>query len=78
MTARRVKRQRPRGALRLSDLIGEEAQSAVESARDHRFHEPEIPVSQITNPPVSALVDDYAALVEPREPVFAMPNPSLA
>ena len=77
VTAHRVKRHRPRHELRLSDLVGAEAQSAVEESRP-QFHEPEVPVSPITNPPVSALVDDYAALVEPREPVFRLPDASLA
>jgi hypothetical protein len=77
VTARRVKRDRSRNELRLSDLIGQEAQSAVDGSRP-RFHEPEVPVSPITNPPVSAFVEDYAALVEPREPVFAVPDTSLS
>jgi hypothetical protein len=69
VSARRVKRRHiPRDALRLSDLVGDEAHQAVEAARiDPRHHEAEVPVSPITNPPVSALVDDYAALVEPGE-----------
>ena len=77
VTAHRVRRHRARNELRLSDLVGEEAQSAVEESRS-RFHEPEVPVSPITNPPVSALVEDYAALVEPREPAFRVHNASLA
>ena len=76
VTARRVKRHGARHELRLSDLVGAEARSA-DSPETH-FHEPEVPVSPITNPPVSALVDDYAALVEPREPVFRMHDASLA
>ena len=77
VTARRVKSDRSRNELRLSDLVGREAQSAVEASQP-RFHEPEVPVSPITNPPVSAFVDDYAALVEPREPIFAVPHTSLS
>ena len=77
VTARRVKRDRSRNELRLSDLVGQEAQSAADASRP-RFHEPEVPVSPITNPPVSAFVDDYAALVEPREPVFAVTDTSLS
>ena len=77
VTARRVKRDRSHNELRLSDLVGQEAQSAADASQP-RFHEPEVPVSPITNPPVSAFVDDYAALVEPRETVFAGPDTSLS
>jgi hypothetical protein len=77
VTAHRVTRHRSRHELRLSDLVGAEAQSAVEKSGTD-YHEPEAPVSPITNPPVSALLDDYAALVEPREPVFRVPDASLA
>ena len=71
VNARRVKRRQiPPGALRLSDLVGDEAQEAVDAHRANpRLHEAEVPVSPITNLPVSALVEDYAALVEPGEPI---------
>jgi hypothetical protein len=71
VSARRVRRRHiPRHALRLSDLVGDEAQEAVEAVRaDPRLHEAEVPVSPITNLPVSALIDDYASLVEEGEPI---------
>lgn len=72
VVARRAKpRHIRRNALRLSDLVSKEAQAAVEAARvNPRLHEADVPVSPITNLPVSALVDDYANLVEPRETVY--------
>ncbi len=63
--ARRVKKRVTGAALRLSDLVGEEAQAEFDAAGVTPWmHEPEVPVSPITNPPVSALVDEYAELDE--------------
>jgi hypothetical protein len=68
--ARRSVRRRgsSRKEVRISDLLGEEAQAAVESARLHpeRVSEPEIPVSPITNPPVTSMVNDFSGLALPQ------------
>ena len=61
---------RGRGMVR-EKLERDRSEPKAEAARvNPRLHEAEVPVSPITNLPVSALVDDYANLVEPRETVY--------
>lgn len=69
---RRVPRRHcPRSDVRISDLLGAEAQAEVDAARQRpeRLREPEVPVSPASNPPVTALVEDFAGLLPKPAPM---------
>jgi hypothetical protein len=68
VTARRRRprrRRKSRHIVCVSDLLGEDAQAEVAAARldPQRLREPEVPVSPITNPPVTDIVAEYAQML---------------
>jgi hypothetical protein len=67
---RRRIRRRPgsRTQVRISDLLGHEAQAEVEAANHdpERAADPDVPVSPQTNPAITAMVDEFAPLFLPQ------------
>ncbi len=55
-----------RREVRISDLLGAEAQAEVEAAKSDPAPDPDVPVSPATNSPVTALVEDFTGLLMPQ------------
>ena len=52
-------------------MLGAEAQAEVEAAKTEQAPEPEVPVSPVTNPAVTALVENFSGLLLPQPAPFS-------